>query len=378
MDSEKIIKMFETVTAWIKFQVEEFFSYFETLSRQDIVLQVLILTVVFIFVITVIIAIAVILLRVKNNWNARRFHRLEESWEGQIMDLLSGDDPELVGEIEVKRRDRLFYVQYLYRFAGRFRGQELQIIKALARPHLEMIAKKIDKGYPELRARNVNILATLGFPEFIQPIIDSLKDGAPIVKMAAARILAHSDYPEHIDLILPELASFDGWSMNFLASMLAEMGPEVVPRLRAEFLNPEGSRRVRIAAAEALRSIGALGAADAAASVLEDENDPELSAACLKLLAELGTPRHRPILVHLTHSENEIIRLHSMSALGSIGGDEDLQLLEDALVDPSPWVVLQAARAMVQLRGLERLMAISRSEHLNAGVVHQVLAEARH
>ena len=236
MNSDQIIKYLKQALSFLKGLGDQFFSYFEKLPRLEFALQVLILTVVFLLVFTVIIAIGVVLLRMKNNFQSKRFSRLEKSWEGQIMEALSSDDENEFAGMVIKRRDRDFFVQYLYRFASRLRGQELQIIKDLAAPHLPMIANKLQRGYPELRARNINILATLGFPEYIDPIIEALKEDAPIVKMAAARILAHVDYPEHINLILPELSHFDEWSMNFLSSMLSEMGPSIARDYEKNFL----------------------------------------------------------------------------------------------------------------------------------------------
>ncbi len=359
----------------IKNLVDQVFSHFEVLPRLEIALQILILTVVFIFVLTLIIAMAVVLLRMKNNRNARRYHRLEKLWEGKIMEMLHNEEYETLPSIDIPGKDQLFFVQYLYRFASRLRGQELQIIKALALPYLPMIASKIHRGYPELRARNINILATLGFPEYIKPITQALKEDAPIVKMAAARILAHPDYPEHVDLILPVLSSFDEWSMNFLSSMLSEMGPHIAPQLREELMNSEASTRVRVAAAEALRRIGDLAAPDSAVQVLELDEDPELSATCLKILRDMGTPRHRPLLLDLVNSPSEIIRIHALAALGSVGSREDSGIFREGLDDSSSWVALQAARAMNQVHSSELLGEIAASDHPRASVAQQVLAE---
>jgi len=291
------------------------------------------------------------------------------------MEILSNDEGDDLPEMEIKRGDRDFFVQYLYRFASRLRGQELQIIKDLAAPYLPMIAAKLKRGYPELRARNINILATLGFPAYIDPIILALQEDAPIVKMAAARILAHADFPEHIDLILPELSHFDEWSMNFLASMLSEMGPEIAPRLREELLNQDASVRVRIAAAEALRQIGDLAAPDTAVKVLEAGGDPELSATCLKILRDMGTPRHRPLLLGLVNSPEEIIRIHALSALGSVGMESDSSIMLKGLDDPSSWVALQAARALHQINSTKLLEEIAASDHSRASIAQQILTE---
>lgn len=375
LNSEQLLKYLKEVLAFIKGLGDKFFSYFGTLPGLEMALQILILTVVFLFVLTIIIAVGVVLLRMKNNLNANRFSRLEKNWEGQIMEILSNDEATPLPEMEIKRRDRIFFVQYLYRFASRLRGQELQIIKDLAEPHLPMIAGKLKGGYPELRARNINILATLGFPAFIDPIIQALQEDAPIVKMAAARILAHADYPEHINIILPELSHFDEWSMNFLASMLSEMGLAIAPRLREELLNEEASVRVRIAAAEALRHIGDLAAPDAAAKVLEAGGDPELSASCLKILRDMGTPRHRPLLLDLVSSPEEIIRIHALSALGSVGSKSDAPIILEGLNDASSWVALQAARALHQTNCTEILEEIATSDHSRASIAQQILTE---
>ncbi|NQV30632.1 MAG: HEAT repeat domain-containing protein [Candidatus Marinimicrobia bacterium] len=374
MTSERFLQYLKDFWAWVQNLGEQFFSHFGKLPRLEFALQILILTIVFLFVLTVMIGIGVVLLRMKNNVIAKRYSRLERSWEGQIMESLSGDDAEIL-PIKVRKADSLFFVQYLYRFASRLRGQELQIIKNLAMPHLAMVAGKLQSGYPELRARNINILATLGFPEYIDPIIEALKEDAPIVKMAAARILADSNYPEHIELIMPVLSSFDGWSMNFLASMLAGMGSEVAYRLREELLNHDAAIRVRIASAEALRRIGDLVAPDVAVQVLELGEDPELSASCLKILRDMGTPRHRPLLLGLVSSPVEVIRIHAMSALGSVGTTQDSYILRQGLDDPSAWVALQAARSMGQLNLTELLENIASSDHPRAAIAKQILAE---
>ena len=375
MNSEQFVQYLKQFLAFLNGLGDQFFSYIEKLPRLEIALQILILTVVFLFVLTIIIAVGVLLLRLKNNLLSRRYSRLEKSWEGQLMEILSSEESEIFPDMVIKRRDRDFYVQYLYRFASRLRGQELQLIKDLAAPHLPMIASKLQSGYPELRARNINMLATLGFPEFIDPIIHALQEDAPIVKMAAARILAHADYPEHIDLILPELSHFDEWSMNFLSSMLAEMGPSIAPRLRIELLNREASVRVRIASAEALRQIGDLAAPDAAARVLETGDDPELSATCLKILRDMGTPRHRPLLLDLVGSPEEIIRIHALSALGSIGLESDASIMLKGLDDPSSWVALQAARALHQIKSTKLLEELAASDHFRAAIAQQILTE---
>ncbi|MCF7807449.1 MAG: HEAT repeat domain-containing protein [Candidatus Marinimicrobia bacterium] len=349
-------------------------NYYSTLSGQELGMQIIALAIVFTFIVSVILASTVVFLRFKNQLKSRRLIRLERSWEKQLIQIVMSGEDDIKPPV-IKRGDRFFYIRYLYRFAERLTGAERVKVKDLATPFLKHLQKGLKSRYPEWRARNLNILGTFGFPEYIERIKLALQDPSPIVSMTAARTLAHRDYPEHCELILGVLEKFDEWSMSFLSSMLSEMGLEAAPALRTALTNPDESLRVRIAAAEALREIGDLGTGDLAIKLLNEEIDPELKAALLRLIGTLGVPRHRLTLISLLDAPEFIIRIHTLKALGHIGEPGDGEKILASFNDESDWVALHAARALLDL-GREDLLEVMAHDHPKSQIVRQVMVGA--
>lgn len=290
--------------------------------------------------------------------------------------MIMSEEEISIPELKIKRRNQIFFVRYLYRFAERLQGRELERVKELAQPYLSRIAKGLKGSYPELRARNVHILGTFGFPEYIDIIKTALNDKSPMVTMTAARTLARKEYPEHCKVILPVLSMFDQWSMSFLASMLAEMGIEAAPELRKTLSDDKQSIRVRIACAEALRTVGDLTSGDLVSELLGGETDSELLAALLRLIGQVGTSRHRPVVIELFNAHDFIVRVHALSAIGQIGKREDGELVQHALNDDSNWVVLRAVKTLHQLGRTDILEAAEHTDDpRRAQIIRQVLAE---
>lgn len=338
-------------------------------------MQLIVITIFVILVFTIMLAITVLILRAKNTFKAYRYRKMEAIWEKGLIHTIMVDEDEAGPEIVVKRRNKLLFVQYLFQFAQRLQGRELERIKALADPHLDVIVKGLKGTYPELRARNLNILGTFGFPKYINVIKKALKDGSPLVTMTAARALSRPEYPEHCKVILPVISMFDQWSMSFLSSMLAEMGSQAGPDLRQAMANPENSIRARIACSEALRSLDDIGSADTAAELLAVNDNAEFQAALLRLLMDVGVPRHRAVVINLLNSAHFIVRANALSVLGQIGTQEDGELIQRGIDDESPWVVLHSARALRKLKRSDLLESAARSEHPRAAILRQVLSE---
>ena len=370
----------DTLLAPIRLIIDEFrliwpniVAYYQGLSAQELSMQLIGLFILFIFILSIILAIAVVFLRLKNHLKFKRLHKLEKSWEAALIREIM-DDESGPGLPRIKPGDEFFFVRYLYRFAQRLSGNEREHLKGLAQPYLGRVLKGLKENHPELRARNINLLGAFGFPQYIPEIKLALNDPAPIVCMTAARTLAKPGYPEHCDLILDVLVKFDEWSMSFLSSMLARMGPEAAPVLRRALASPKETVRVRIACAEALRDMGDIAAGDVAAQVLKQDANPELRAALLKLIGALGVARHRPTIRGLINAKEFIIRLHAISALGRVGDPEDGDLIFEVFNDESEWVSLHAARALLRL-GREDLLRTLSSQHPRTEIARQVLAE---
>lgn len=327
-------------------------------------------------------------LRYRNRRKAERWGRLEEAWETVLLDVLAGDeDPDILRR-RVDDDDRLYFVDFLLRYADRVRGAELERIRALARPYLDEIATKLDDDEPIRRARAVRTLATLGGRDRAEALVRALDDPSPAVTMAAARGLAEEGGPAYAVEILDRLDRYELWSAPFVTHLLASMDEEVVPEIERVYADDGASPEARAVCADALTRIGPPTSADLAAEVVarldpeaaaaSDEttfgDDRELLIASLKLLARLGRPEHLPLIRRLARTPDPVVRAMAMTALGALGDAEDRPLLVSALRDPARWVALHAARALESLGETEELDRLARSGSERGILAREVLA----
>ena len=350
-------------------------GFFLELALRDRIFLLLAVSIAVFFLFAILFAIYAILLRIANIRKASRWGALEAAWEEEILEVLSGAHEPAVLWQRVNKRDALYFVEFLLRYARRLRGHERMILTELARPFLKQVADRVKGGDPERRAMAVQMLSALGLDDYIRELMAALDDPSPLVAMVAARALAREEYPEYAEIVLEKLHRFENWSQNYLASMLAAVGPGVTPALRETFSDLDKPPRVRAVAAEALQELSDFAAADFAALVLETETDRDLIAASLRLLGRVGRPEHLASIRALCTSSDFVIRAHAVSALGRIGEEEDIQPLRQAFEDPSQWVAIHTAWGLKEAGCVKVLREIAESEHPRADLAREILTE---
>lgn len=339
--------------------------------------------------------------RRQNDRMAARWARLEAEWEPLVVAVLDGDRTAEDMAAHVDRKDRLYFVDFLTRFAKRLRGETRDQLDALALPYLDAVGAHLTYPAPAQRARAVQALGLLGFTHFADRLVTALDDESPLVAMLAARALSRRDHPQYVGAVIDRLYRFDNWSPRFLASMLAAVGPDAVPQLRTAYADSARPPQTRAVAAEALRWLNDIPAVDIAARVLEEEFERErpgdapptpanreetagddalnarrdLAASSLRLLRNLGRPEHARKARDLCASPDFVVRAFALRALGRIGDASDVSRLEGALEDESVWVVLHAAHALRELGAETKLRDIAARPHPRADIARQVLAE---
>lgn len=352
------------------------FSEVMELAGQSTVFAVLIFTIMILLLVAVGLAFYTFYLRYRNNKTKSRWERLEAEWEPELLEILSGAEGPRTLWKRVRRKDMLYFVEFLFRYAKRLHGEEKELLAELARPFLKYIASRSRGGDPERRARAVQTLCYLGLNTYSDVIIEALDAPSPLVAMSAARSLAHKDHPEYIDYVLDKLHRFEHWSPSFLASMLSSVGITIAPKLQKIFVDIHRPPWVRAVASEALRELNALNAADDAAWVLETEANRNMFTSALRLLGRIGRPEHLPRIRSLCRSPDFVVRLHAINALSNLGSREDLPtFLEAFKKDPSRWVALRAAWGLKANKGTEILQEIANSSHRRAELAQQVLRE---
>lgn len=355
--------------------MNELLATLDRLPVQETAFAVLILIVALLALLSLAFAFNVLVLRILNERTARRWARLESLWEGPLLAALA--DPERLPAVYelVDDRHRVQFVDFVLRWSRRIRGRDQEVLKKAALPYLDVFVDDLDASRVELRTRAVQMLGSLGLPTYAEAVVRALDDPSPLVSMVAARALARTREPRHATEILTRLPRFREWNRNFLASMLASMGPEAVPALQATAGDRHQAPWVRAVAVDALRHLSEPESADVAAEIVARESDREVLAAALRLLAEVGRLEHRDVVRARTRSNDFVIRAHALSALGTLAGQDEVPLLEEALDDPSPWVAIHAAEGLHTAGADEALEAFARSGHPRAELARQVLME---
>ena len=315
-----------------------------------------------------------LLLRFRNQARLRRWERLRAAWEPYLLEVLAGGRDAQGLLARVGPRERFLFMDLLCGFATRLRGRELGALKALARPFLPLVVARTRRRSDERRARAVQILGILGLPDYERYVVAALDDSSPLLAMIATQSLTRAGRVDLLEPVLARLGRFGTWRRTYLSGMLARMGPEAVPLLHATLADVEQSAQVRSVAADALVGLPDPAVADTAAQVAEQEDDPGLLVASLKLLTKVGTGAHRPAVLGRASSPHFAVRSHALKALSVLGGPDDLTVLEAGLDDPSPWVALEAARGLRVMGSTGRLEALAATEGPRASLAREVLA----
>ncbi len=337
----------------------------------------LIVVVATLFVVTVVFSMYAVGLRLRHQARDRRRDAFAEKWREPTLGALAA--PESIASFTAAIRDdeRIHFVGFAVQYARRLRGDGRDTIRALAKPYLGVIARRADSANVEIRARAIQTLGLLGLPEHAPRVMAALDDRSPLVAMVAARALSQEESPEYAAAVLGRLGRFEGWNRRFLASMLAAMGPKVASTLREGLRNAGAEPRARAVLAEALLLQGDPLAGDVAAEVLDTASDRDLQITALRLLASVGRPDHAATVRRHTDAADEVVRAQALRALGAVGSESDVRGLIEAMSDPSPWVALSAARAVLDAGGRSALAEIGSSDRATAAIARQVLSEER-
>lgn len=319
-------------------------------------------------------------LRVGNLRRARRWAALEQRWERDLLDTLAGELPEDAARFAVAPAEALFFVGVLSRYARRVSGSERALLARLAEPCLPLVEAQLQHPLEERRARAVQALALFGGARCEPAIVAMLDDPSSLVAMAAASSLSRRESAGRADSVIARLPRFTRWRPRVLAAMLARLGPSAAPRLRAVVADHDAVPETRAVAADALRLLNDITAADVAAAQLGDRPAPahrDVVIACMRLLAKVGSAVHVGAVRAHAASEDPTIRSGVVEALATIGDSSDAPMLLAAVDDRSPLVAAEAAQALARIGRGDLLASIPDDGSSRALLAREVLHQRR-
>jgi len=331
----------------------------------------------FLLALTLALAALAGILRARNALVARRWTAVERRWHDLLLHVIAGERPEAELHAMVRPGEARYLLEVVSRFARRLRGPERTRCAAVVMPYLPLLVAQASHRDPGLRARAVHALGLIGMERHADLVLDALDDPSDFVGMTAMRALARPAHAAHAPRLVARLDRFEAWDGGFLASVLAAIGPTVSPPLCGVLADDRRGTRVRWVAAEALCKLHHLPAGEIAASVAETSSNRDLVAACLRLLEATGHSGHLPVIRALVASADEVIRQQAVRALGTLEDPARMPGLVAHLADPSPWVGMEAGRALARFEGGRLLSPVAAGRGATATIAAQALMEAR-
>lgn len=202
------------------------------------------------------------------------------------------------------------------------------------------------------RTHAAEILGLAAVPTAAHALAEALNDryeDDASVKVAAAAALAKLRDPSAIPLLVKELLATDDRSSRNVAEALTAFGALAVPPLLELLVDPSHPS-ARVWAARILGRIGDKRAADDLVARLHDRDDL-LRMATAEALGSLGDPRSIQPLVRATlRDPAPQVRAHAAGAVARIEGDRAIDVLVAALADPDYGTRLRALEAFETIR----------------------------
>lgn len=348
-----------------------------SLGAQERFLLLAILLVVTLFVLAVLFAMAVVVLRAAHVRARRRMKALAEEWNACLLDCVGGVVPPEAFHTQVHHGEELEALAFLLQFARRLRGDEARVLAQVAAPYIEHARHALRSRSPEERAFAVQALAAFGMQTQADAVLAALDDSSPYVAMTAAQALGRPEHAPHASLVMHRLWRFSHWSSDHLSAMLAKIGGAAAAPAREILRDPAQPSHARAVAADVLRRLNDVTSSDVAADLLREGShlEPELAAALLRLLAQVGRGEHIAVVRTTATAPNGMVRAQSMRTITALGGSAETPLLRHALLDESQWVAQEAARGLVRFGRADVLEALITDARPVALIARQALAE---
>lgn len=201
-----------------------------------------------------------------------------------------------------------------------------------------------------------------------------------LLSLAATQAIARIDPEAAVPVIVPLVVSRMGWPAAKVASILGEIGPDLVSRPLTDAVMhapPEAMQRL-IPYLETCHDAVTL---PAVRQLLENPPDDKVIGPCLNVIGKSRDAKDLKLVRHYLAHARWHVRAHAAACLGRIGTREDEEKLVALLADPEWWVRYRAAQAIVDLpsSSMQRIHKLKEElgDRYARDILEQVIAEKR-
>lgn len=288
------------------------------------------------------------------------------SWVARWLDALYGSEPLPGGPIGRDAVDALLDVRETLRGSDAVRVMQL-----LERYGVDTtLERRARSGRLASRLEALDALARSRIPATMPTLVAAMRDRERAIQVAAARAAARTlaglEDPHAREGAAQQIvAALEGTRLPFgVLEEVLLLADDAAPSLVAGLLDRDGSPAALRAALDAVARLQLLVFAEEVVRFLRHA-DPEVRAAALRAVARTGLlpPHAASSVLAAAKDDVEFIRIHATAAARLLPREDALDVLWDALGDPSWWVRRAAAEAMSMLgrAGLAELGRAARS-----------------
>jgi HEAT repeat protein len=205
-----------------------------------------------------------------------------------------------------------------------------------------LLIDRLNDGNENVRRAAVESLSNFE-DERVMPLLqNALRDPSAKIRTAAAQSFGHLENPAYVSDVIRALSDPDAWVRYYAARALGQIrSPESLDPL-AVTLREDEAPQVRIAAAEALGSIGGRRAVSILAAVVSAE-DRDLGRAALLALGVIGHPDALGPIASALRSNDSSRRLDAVHALAMRRDSQAAESLQWAAAADREAAVAEAA-----------------------------------
>ncbi len=340
----------------------------------------------FLFALTLLLLGVVLLLRLNLVWRERRRRKFLSIWQPILttsIDLAFADVPHL------PRRNLPDFLHLWNQLQESVLDRSKERLNQIAR------ALRIDRAALQMlshRSLRDRLLATMTLGELRErkardALVQIMHEEGASLSVNAARSVVLIDPQRAVPLLLPMMIKRSDWPAARVATILQTAGADIISNQIAEAAlaacaedaTDETNGEVSHQRARLIRYLELaynVSALPVARKIAQSSRDPEVLAACLRLLkSSEDLPIVRRCLVHADWR----VRVQAASALGRIGRADDASRLIPLLSDEQWWVRYRAAQALARLptvdqRALRKVQADQQNPFAR-DMLAQVMAE---
>lgn len=249
---------------------------------------------------------------------ARRASRAQR-WVPRLLALLDGDLAPEDFAGSVWAHQRDDMLRFLVAYAVRLRGADRKLVAEAAAPLLPLARRYATSRSPEVRVLGIHSLGVLSEWPALVTLGSAVHDPSRRVALAAANALAEVGGAAACRVALSGLSRYGGAEAARVASILARFGIHGGAPIAAALVHPRTGPRARLIATEALRRLGYAPAAPAACELVQrDRVRPAVRAALLRFLGEVGGPAEAAVVRPFCDAPEVALRLPAIEAIGEL------------------------------------------------------------